>query len=125
MENKLKIGLASLVVIAVVVIALNISSPTGNATFTSGANYGPINPSFNIYTKCAYLDINDGWDVTMKTSVSYFDRTTGKTEEVSDACGGTSRSVVEQDCEDGYRKWRNVNCPSGMSCVEGACVPRY
>ena len=126
MEKSLKIGLivvAGIVIIAIV--AMNGSQSTGQATstFTSGANYGAINPGFNVQTQCTYVDENDGWDVLKKTTVRFYDRTSGKYIEYSDACSGQN-SVSENHCEDGYRKTRLVNCPSETACIDGACVSR-
>ena len=121
METKWKVTLIALVAVVVILIAVSNNQTTGNATFTSGANYGAINPGFSVYTQCIYLDLNDGWDVTKKECVKFYDRTAGKYTEYCDACSGQN-SVSETHCEDGYRKTRLVNCPSDMHCVDGACV---
>ncbi len=125
MEKSLKIGLivVAVAVIAVIVISNYQSTGQATSTFTSGANYGAIEPGFNVYTQCIYLGLNDGWDVTKKETVRFYDRTAGKYVEYSDACV-SQETVSEMHCEDGYRKARLVNCPSETSCIDGACVPR-
>jgi len=95
---------------------------TGNATLTPGAYYGPIQEGFNLYTQCSYVNTDDGWDVMVPTTVKYFDKTTGQVSQYSDACVGGGNTVAELDCEFGYRKVRNVKCPSETRCVDGACV---
>jgi hypothetical protein len=122
MEKRTKLIIGAIVLIVLVVIMfVVVQKPTGQATFTPGANYGPVQPNFNILTDCKYLNPDDGWDVTVKTEVQYRDRRNGRTETYADACTG-SNSVTELHCEDGYRKARTVNCPSGTSCKDGACV---
>lgn len=127
-EMKINWGVTLIVVLAVVIIAavaINSYKPTGQATstFTSGANYGAITPGFNTQTQCTYVDENDGWDVTKKTTVRFYERTSGKYIEYADACV-SQETVSENECEDGYRKTRLVNCPSETSCIDGACVVR-
>ena len=125
MERNFKIALVVVLGIAIIaIIAINSFQSTGKvaSTFTSGANYGPVNNNFNVYTQCTYLDENDGWDVTKKTNVRFYDRTSGQYIEYGDVCSG-QESVSENHCEEGYRKVRLVNCPSETSCVDGACVP--
>ena len=125
MEKSLKIGLivVAVAIIAVIVISNYQSTGQATSTFTSGANYGAVSPRFSTQTQCTYVDENDGWDVTKKTTVRFFDRTSGKYIEYADACI-SQRTVSENDCEDGYRKVRAVNCPSEDSCIDGACVPQ-
>jgi len=122
MKKEFRIGL--IVVLAVVVIALIVSNvnPTGNATFTPRANYGPVQQHFSVYTECAYVDTDDGWDVTTKSTVSYFNKLLGTYETVEDFCGDGLGSVIEHHCEDGYMKTRTVGCPSNQYCNQGVCV---
>ena|SRR3989344_6989241 len=119
-KRSLIIGLIVLIVIVILAFVFLQTQPTGQATFTPGANYGPVEPNFNVFANCKYLGSDDGWDVTVKTEVEYLDRTTGRTGTYADACSGGG--VTELHCEDGYRKARTVNCPSGTSCKDGACV---
>ena len=126
METKWSVTLVvALVVIIVAVIAVNNYKSTGQATstLTSGANYGAIGANFNTQTQCTYVDYNDGWSVTKKTTVRFYDRTSGKYIEYADACV-SQETVSENECEDGYRKTRLVNCPSETSCIDGACISR-
>ena len=128
MRNKRGIAMLGLVFIAIAVIVIIVfgsnlfNQTTGQATLTPGADYGPINQKFNIYTQCKYVTENDGWDVTKKTQVEYLDITIGMKQYSEDSCGVTRTSVVEYNCESGYRKKRIVECPQGMQCRDGACV---
>ena len=123
MEKRLKI-IASLVAVVVLILIVVIfaNQTTGRATFTPGANYGPVNERFNLYPQCTYIDENDGWGVTKQTTVRYLNEITQQYEQYSDQCVGTGNTVSELHCEGGYRKARLVNCPSGTSCDNGACI---
>ena len=122
MKKELVIGIVIVLAVAViVVVSMNSTQTTGQAAFTPGANYGPIGQNFNVYTQCSYVTTDDGWDVTRQTTVKYYNKLEGAMEEYSDQCSG-AESISELHCEDGYRKARLVNCPSGTACKSGACV---
>lgn len=116
----------AILIIAVLVLGFGIGS-TGKATETKetkGANYGPIEADFRLYPECQYVGVNDGWDVTRKSEVTYKSITSGTPERSVDVCMG-SESVKEYHCvkmNDGtFAQSRNVGCPFGQICSDGVC----
>lgn len=121
MEKRYKIIAGVIVIFAIIVIALNFTNTTGQATLTQGANYGPIKVD-STTNNCVYLTSDDGWDVTKKEKVQYFDVAKGVTEEIEDHCFPEGK-VVEYHCNDAGREVnRLVQCPNQMVCSDGICV---
>src|SRR3989344_3950380 len=93
-KNKKKYGgrkgllvvIVVLVLIAVALVLASVLRSTGNATLSSGVNYGPIDYGSYVFTKCEYLTEDDGWDATRAMSIRYFDKRKGLTYEATDEC---------------------------------------
>ena len=122
MKKGLIIVLVIVLVVGAGLVVTNFQS-TGRATstLTPGANYGPIDTGFNTFSKCEYLSVNDGWDLTVKGKVRALDMKRGVMMEREDSCD-TDTKLSEYHCEDGYMKTRVAICPSAMICKDGACV---
>jgi len=123
-----KRGLSTTILVLVVVVVLvalffgtDLFKTTGQATYTTGANYGPIEQDSQNYPDCTHLTKDDGWSVTTKATVQSFDRTSGTIKEYADNCEG-DRTVREFNCQDNTRQTRLVNCPTGMVCNQGVCI---
>ena len=126
--NKRGYGMLVIVIVAIIVIALLVVGVgignTGKATLgqeTKGANYGPIDDDYRNYINCVYVGVNDGWDVSKIGEVKFLSMVRGVVEREKDKCASDS-VVHEYNCEDGFRKERNVNCPLRQVCEEGICV---
>ena len=121
MKKQVIVGI---VVVALVIVVGFVTQLTGRATFTPGADYGPINPT-QTYSDCIYVGTNDGWDVMVVGEVEYFDKGEGVPGNAKDFCVG-EKTVNEFDCaEGGYRQERKVSCPNYIVCSGGACVESW
>ena len=109
------------VVVAVVLFGTDIfSKSTGSATLTDGATYLQISKEANNYIDCVYITEDDGWDVTKKATMQYYDKKEKKTLTITDTCEGDR--VIEYHCDNGYRRKRLAICPSGDVCKSGICA---
>jgi len=122
MENRGKIISIVVVAILLVIAFVFVNQSTGQATLTPGANYGPVNNEYNLKTDCVYVSENDGWDVTKKGEVQFFDKSSGVTETRTDHCEEGNIRIREWHCEGNYAKSRLVQCPDQMTCKEGVCI---
>jgi len=124
--EKRNINLLFVIVAIVAIVAVGFAlnsfsnSTTGQATLTPGANYGPIQTTSN-RVECNYLTENDGWDVTVKGEIKFYDKVAGISRTLADHCE-SPRTVVEYHCTTNYKQERVVNCPTGMRCSDGACI---
>ena len=94
---------------------------TGGAILTPRANYGPIDDHGNLYVNCIYLSDYEGWDVTQKGELKYFHRLKGREFIEEDKCISDLK-IEELNCVDNFMMERDVICPSGMVCKDGACA---
>ena len=120
-RKKIAVTLVIAVIVLLAVVVMFNQQTTGNATFTQGAFYGPLD-KFSVYTNCVYLTEDDGWNVFAKERIQFFNKLGGQMEEAEDHCDIDYRTVREYHCEDGYRKSRPVKCPIQMHCDNGVCV---
>jgi len=117
----------AILIIVVLVFGFGIGK-TGKATETKetdGAIYGPVEPGYRDYSDCKYAGVNDGWDVTRKSEVTYKSIISGTAERAVDVCM-SSESVKEYHCvkiNDGvFLQSKNVACPTGQKCYDGVCL---
>ncbi|MBS3086006.1 hypothetical protein J4225_04970 [Candidatus Pacearchaeota archaeon] len=122
MKRDVKVTAIAIVIAIILIAGVNfITQPTGKATFTKGASYGPIPKETINKVECVYLSEDDGWDVTKQGRVRYFNKAIGDFEEPVDVCVNF-RTVREYNCEKGYGQTRDVICPSNTICSNGACI---
>lgn len=121
--NNFVIGIVVVVILAAIIFSTN-STSTGQATLTTGANYGTIQKEHK-QVDCVYIGEDDGWSVLQAETVEYYDKNIQQRQTKSDHCesDNMARTLREYDCDKyGYVKHRLVNCPQGTECKNGACI---
>ena len=112
----------AVIILAVVLLGTNYSNrdeTTGDATLTPGASYRYAGTNTK-HIDCVYITEDDGWDVTKKATMQYYDKTEKKTVRVSDGCE-SDIDITEYDCDGTYIVKRYVVCPSDTKCEDGVC----
>ncbi|MEK7652864.1 MAG: hypothetical protein AAB358_00050 [Patescibacteria group bacterium] len=84
----------------------------------------------NYTSNCSYVGTNEGCNLSQKGTIRYFSSRTNSWTTTSDFCVNIGslpgmpsiNQIAEFDCQNGKKAYYTTNCPSGKSCVDGACM---